>query len=241
MRGDMTLEQALDEAWSELGSSIFVMQNLGLPIESLPDISEAAARDRSARAARWLERAAALDPETLSTDDAITLAVARQVMQRRAREHDWYWLAFDPLGVGFFALFAPTAYGGGWLLNYLGNMFERHAFAQAGDLDRYLELVDQFGLLVRQLQARTAGQAKRGIRMPRPQLDQSIELMARLRGVAAAVLTPANNRLAAVGGDGAAAASVSISARIMSMRRSPSAWTCSGVRSSVVCNRTSSA
>lgn len=198
MSDRMTIEQALDEAWSELSSTMFVMHALGHPIEQVPDISEAAAKLRSERAARWLDRAAAIDRTRLSDDQALTLEVATQAMARRAREFDWYWLAFDPMGVGFFALFAPTAYAGAWMLNYLGGMLARHAIDGPGGVDRYLELVDGYARLVMQFNKRTVGQAARGIRMPVPQLEQSIELVTRLRAAAVATLTPAADRLASV-------------------------------------------
>lgn len=206
MRDDMMVEQALAAAWAEYGAGVFVMQNLGASLDRMPDISEAAAKDRSARARRWLDGVAAIDAAQLPEEQATTLAVARQVMERRAREHEWYWLVFDPLGVGFFAMFAPTAYGGGWLLNYIGGMLGRHTIDQLGDLDRYLDLIDGFGDLIRQLHARTAGQAERGIRIPEPQIDQSVELITRLRTGAHATLTPDRGRLSAIDGDAAAEA-----------------------------------
>lgn len=203
MSNSLTVAQVLEEAWAEFGSGTFVAQNLGLQIERVPDISEAAAIDRSSRAVRWLERAAAIDVSSLPIDQVLTLEVARQVMERRAREGEWYWHVFDPLGVGFFAMFAPTAYGGGWLLNYVGGMLVRHAFGQPDDLARYLELIDGYGALVRQILERSVGQAARGIRMPRAQLEQSIELVERLRGAAPGLLTPTDERLAAIGDNAA--------------------------------------
>lgn len=204
MSDGMTIEQALDEAWAELRSSIFVTETLGVPLGEMPQVSEAAAQQRSARAADWLNRAAGIDPNALPVEDRLTLIVARQMMERRAREGEWYWLVFDPLGVGFFAMFAPTAYGGAWMLNYISNMLGRHVFTSSGDLDHYLDLLTGYGRMIRQLAERTAGQAERGIRMPVPQLDQSIELVTRLRGAIPAALAPSIERLASVGGDAAA-------------------------------------
>lgn len=215
MSDRIALKQALDDAWAELSSSVFTAQSLGQAIVRMPDVSEAAARARSQRAERWLDRAAKIDPASLSDDDALTLAVATQAMARRAREFDIYWLAFDPLGVGFFALFAPSAYGGGWMLNYVGGMLGRHKFDQPGDLDRYLEQIDGYAGLVRQLDDRTVGQAARGIRMPIPQLEQSIELFGRLKNAATATLTPAAERLAAIGEDAASAIGARIDAAVL--------------------------
>jgi uncharacterized protein (DUF885 family) len=74
-------------------------------------------------------------------------------------------------------------------------VFAAHTFARPGDLDRYLGLVEDFGRLQRQLDARTRGQAERGIHMPRVQLEQAIPLLTGLRATATAGLVPSEARL----------------------------------------------
>jgi uncharacterized protein (DUF885 family) len=183
------------DAWEEVRRSPYVARDLGLPLDRLPELSEEAAKAKGARAQRVLDRIAALDVSALPHDLALTVEVARSQLTMRARAGEWYWLVFDPLEVGFYAMYAPTAYGGGFLLGNLSQLFAGHSFDGPGDLDRYLGLLEDLGRLVRQLDARTRGQAERGIHLPRVQLDQAVGLMTALRAGAAAQLLPSQDRL----------------------------------------------
>ena len=185
----------VEDAWEEVRRSPYVARDLGLPVDRLPDLSEEAAHARSTRARQVLAKLDDLDVSSLPQELALTVEVARSQMAIREKAGDWYWLVFDPLEVGFYALYAPTAYGGGFLLGNLGNLFAGHEFSSAGDLDRYLGLVEDLGRLVRQLDARTRGQAERGFHLPAVQLQQSIALMTELRAGAAASLLPSEERL----------------------------------------------
>ncbi len=64
-----------------------------------------------------------------------------------AREADWYWTVSDPIGVGFFGMFLPTAYCGGFLLSFVHGQLAAFRFGEAGDLDRYLGLIADYGRL----------------------------------------------------------------------------------------------
>src|SRR5690606_24526189 len=101
---------AIEGVWREVSRSPFVQGDLGLPIDRLPDIGEEAVAARSERAAGLLAQIDAIDRAALPHELGLTLAVARTTVSRMAREAEWYWLVIDPLGVGFFGIFAPTAY-----------------------------------------------------------------------------------------------------------------------------------
>ena len=194
----------IDKVWSEVARTPWVQRDLGLPIDRLPDIGEDAVARRSERAKVAMAVLDRADVELLPRDLRLTHSVAHKTAQRMACEADRYWLAFDPLGIGFFAVFAPTAYGGGFLLGHLSGMLAKYRFDTSADVHRYLGLLDDYARRIEQMSERTAGQAARGIRIPRPQLDQSIDLVRRLR-VGAASLSPTPDRLASVGGEAAAA------------------------------------
>jgi uncharacterized protein (DUF885 family) len=201
---EIALAQALavlDGLWLDMREGPYVRRDLGLPIDRLPDISEAATVARSDRAKGLLARLGKIDSTSLPNDVAMSLGVARFTLERMAKEGDWYWLVFDPLGGGFFALFAPCAYGGGFLLKLVAGMVSQHAFVSEGDFDRYLGLIEDYGRLVDQMRERTEGQAERGIFMPRLQLDQAIELMGRLSDAAYPTLRPAEERLGPIGSE----------------------------------------
>lgn len=194
----------LDAVWADMREDIWVKRSLGVPVDRLPDLSEAAVVERSSHAAELLRQLDAVDPDALPGELALSLRMVRSSLERKAKEGEWYWTVFDPLGVGFFAMFAATAYGGGFLLQSIGGMIAQFRFESEGDLDRYLGVVEDYARLIDQMRERTAGQAERGMFMPRPQLEQSIELSRRLRASAAAGLQPASERLALVGSNAAA-------------------------------------
>lgn len=191
----------LEGTWSEVRASPYTQRDLGLPIDRLPDLSEEAAIARSARARKLLDMADGIEPALLAEELATSVGAARFTLERLAREGDWYWLVFDPMGAGFFALFAPTSYAGGFLLRMVAGMVAQHRFATAGDVDRYLGLIEDYARLIDQMRVRTEGQAERGIRMPRLQRDQAVELVGRLAGAAADTLTPPAPRLEGLGAD----------------------------------------
>jgi len=177
----------IEKVWIELRRTPWVQRHLGLRVDRLPDIGESAVIARSRRASEALVMLDRVDASLLSRDILLTHSVARITATRMASEADRYWLAFDPLGVGFFAMFAPTAYGGGFLLGHVGAMLSNYRFEAPGDLHRYLGLLEDYGRLIDQMHERTAGQAERGIRIPRPQLHQSIELVSRFRAGSASL------------------------------------------------------
>ncbi|MDP9100870.1 MAG: DUF885 domain-containing protein [Actinomycetota bacterium] len=187
---------AVEDAWEQVQHSPYIARDLGRPVDRLPEITEEAALAQSARARAVLAKIEAIDVAELPHELRLTLEVARSQMTVRARAGEWYWLLFDPLQVGFYAMYAPTAYGGGFLLGTLAGLFGGYAFAGAGDVDRYLGLVEDLGRLLRQLDGRTRGQAERGIHLPRVQLEQAVPLMSALRANALAGLVPSETRLA---------------------------------------------
>lgn len=190
----------IDDVWAVLRANTLYGGDANAPAQ-LPDIGPAATARRAALGRHLLERCAAIDTRSLPHDLADTLEMARQTAERWSREEDWYWLVFDPLGVGFYAMFAPTAYSGGYLLNGLANAVRGYKFLSPGDGDRYVGLVRDYGRLVRQMIERTEGQAARGIVMPQPQLAQAIPLIEGLRSSAEALLTPDAPRLTAIDAD----------------------------------------
>jgi uncharacterized protein (DUF885 family) len=186
-----------DDAWEELRRSPVVQQQLGIVPSRLPDVSLAEAERRSQVGRSLLERVNAIDSDTLPHDLALTLRLIRFRAQFWKREAEWYWTLVDPLGIGFFGMFLPTAYCGGWLLNFIHGHFAAFRIADSGDCDRYLGLVEDYARLIDQFAARTAGQAERGMYMPKVQVRQARALLSAFKARARS-LAVAPERLAAV-------------------------------------------
>ncbi|MGH8138807.1 MAG: DUF885 domain-containing protein [Steroidobacteraceae bacterium] len=192
----------VDDAWDELRGSLVIQQHLGLPIVRLPDLSLAEAQRRSRVGHSLLSRIDALDGSGLPADLALTLRVVRFHARTWSRQADWYWFVIDPLGLGLFGMFLPTAYCGGYMLNVVHGALADFTFASANDADRYLALVADYERLIDQGIERTAEQGARGLLVPKAQVHQVRALIRALRRAACGVIRVAPARLPAnVGAD----------------------------------------
>ncbi len=176
-----TALRIIDDAWEELRRSVFVQIQIGLPMMGLPSLSVAEAERKSDVGRSLVQRIEALDINELPADVALSVRLVRFRASTWAREAEWYWTVIDPLGVGFFGMFLPTAYCGGFLLSFVHGQFATFRFGEAGDLDRYLGLIADYARLLEQMTARTGGQAERGMRMPKVQVVQARKLFQTFR------------------------------------------------------------
>jgi uncharacterized protein (DUF885 family) len=186
----------LDEAWQELQRTPYVQLRMGVVPTRLPDVSFAETQRRSEVGRSLLRRLEALEVSGLPHDLALSLRLVRFRACTWSQEADWYWSAIDPRGIGSFGLFLPTAYCGGYLLNFVHNQLASFWFQESGDLDRYLALIADYARLIDQFAARTAGQAERGMRMPKVQVRQARMLMGAFKSGARTALSVAPRRLA---------------------------------------------
>jgi len=192
----------VDDAWDELRRSLVIQQHLGLPLVRLPDLSLEEAQRRSRVGHSLLSRIDALDASDLPADLALTLRVVRFHARTWSRQADWYWFVIDPLGLGLFGMFLPTAYCGGYVLNVVHGALAAFTFASPDDADRYLTLVADYERLIDQGTERTAGQGARGLLIPKVQIHQARTLIQALRSAACAAIQVAPARLPAnVGAD----------------------------------------
>ena len=189
----------IDDAWEELRRSPYVQERLGIAPLRLPDISITEVERRSRMGRSLLEGVAAINLDTLPHDLALTLRLVRFRAQVWARAVDWYWTVIDPFGDGFFGMFLPAAYCGGFLLSFVNRQLAEFRFVEDGDSDRYLGLVADYAQLIEQFAVRTAGQAERGMRAPKAQVLQMRALMRSLKSGAraAAAVAPERNTMTA--------------------------------------------
>ncbi len=160
---------------------------LGHPNWTLPDVDPEGVGSAADEAAALLREIETIPADRLPDPVAVALRLARHQLEARVLADDLYWLAFDPVGIGFFGMFAATPYCGGLAVQTLAEMARALPFRHSGDLDRCLAFAADCARFIEQLAARTRGQAERGIRMPRPQLEQARTLLPGL----AALLTDA--------------------------------------------------
>lgn len=177
-----TAQRIVDDAWEHVRQGPYVQQNLGALPTRLPDLSFAEAARRAEVGRSLLTRVDGVDLEELPHDLALSLRLVRWRAGMWARQAEWYWTVCDPIDAGFFGMFLPTAYCGGFLLKFVHTMIRSFRFQDAGDLDRYLALTADYARMIEQMHERTAGQAERGMRMPVPQIAAARALMTGIKG-----------------------------------------------------------
>lgn len=89
-------------------------------LTALPNLTLAEAERKSAVGSSLVQRIAKIDIDELPPDIALSVRLVSFRASTWAREAEWYWTVSDPLGVGFFGMFLPTAYCGGFLLSFAG-------------------------------------------------------------------------------------------------------------------------
>lgn len=185
----------VDDATSEARRGSIWLSPGDEPMYRLPEFSEAEAERRSSVGKKIVSQIDALDIAALPKEVGTTVRIAAHRAALWSREADWWWLVCDPLRVGFFSLFAPTAYSGGHLLITIHKALGEYRFESAGDVQRYLALIADYGRLIDQFAERTRGQAERRIRMPRVQFDRAVALFETLGAAAPRALAVDGARL----------------------------------------------
>lgn len=195
----IAVNQAVELADAVISNSIYVRLEKRQPVDgSLPDISLEGARKRTETGRRIQHLLREVDDEQLPHEYALSAKLARYFADAWSKEADRYWIAIDLMGFLFYGPFAQTAYTGGFVFNNLRTALTEFAFQRDSDGDRYLALLSDATHLLRQIHARTAGQAERGIRIHKLQLPGVRRLLAGLRASAAASYPVQGERLAAL-------------------------------------------
>ncbi|MDM4769909.1 DUF885 family protein [Solimonas sp. SE-A11] len=208
-RSLLAVNKASELANSVISNCIFWRVAQGKPIEgSLPDISEDGAGRRAAKGREILQILEGVDEGQLPHEFVLTARLTRFFAQAWSKDADRYWLAVDVMENTFYGPFVQTPYTGGFLFNEIRKALGEFVFQRDSDGDRYLVLLAEVTQLLRQIHARTAGQAERGIRIHKLQLPGSRRLLAGLRAAAAASYPVQGERLAALSGAGAIATEI---------------------------------
>lgn len=198
-QGLILVNRAAELAWAYQRDGLVNRVETGQPIDgAIPDLSLEGAQARSRLGADILALLAQVDDEGLPHEFALTSKLLRYYATAWSKEAERYWICCDPAGYLFYGPFAQTNYTGGFAFSYINPQLAAFRFESEGDGDRYLGLLAQLTRMLRQIHARTQGQAERGIRIHRLQLPAVRTLLANLRATAATgyVVPPA--RLAAL-------------------------------------------
>jgi uncharacterized protein (DUF885 family) len=130
----------------------------GLPVDRLPDVSPAQAEKAAAFGRSILERLAKIDEKALGHQDWITLEVLRWDATGLAGD-----AKFDALDFQVLPYSTP--------IRGMQQVFSLLPVRQPAERERYLTLMRQYPRFVEQIRARTADQARAGVRVPKGELD----------------------------------------------------------------------
>ncbi|HVT36935.1 MAG TPA: DUF885 family protein, partial [Nevskiaceae bacterium] len=205
----ITVNRAAELAWAQQRGGLMFRLEAGESLDGgIPDLSLEGAQRRTRLGEEIAALLATVDDEKLPHEFALTSKLLRYYAAAWVQDAERYWLACDPTGSLFYGPFAQTAYTGGYLFSFIGRALAQFRFEKDGDGDRYLVLLSDITRLLRQIHARTAGQAERGILIHKLQLPAVRNLLAALRAGAAAGYPVALVRLSKLKEAGAVAAEI---------------------------------
>lgn len=165
--------RVMSDSWDELRHSAFTESQNSTGLSPVPDLSLEAAQQRSETAKSLLVSIEQVLQVQLPHPVELALRQSRYRLASISREADWYWNVMDPAGAGFYGQFGPAPYCGAFALNLLLQSARSFVVARPSDFDRYLGFVNDYARMVEQMAERTAGQAERGILIPRPQIPSA--------------------------------------------------------------------
>ncbi len=159
---------------------------LGLPIEALPDVTLAGEERRSKEAALLLARLGPVNRAELTHEESLSLDVLTRQLSLQIEAPE-----------SFFYRFQVTPY-----MSPLGNVSQILAGLPLGsvaDRERYLARLAEIPALSTAIVANLAMQAEKGIRVPRPELDQVDGMLKAFTGTGeASPFRPKVDRLSAL-------------------------------------------
>lgn len=161
----------------------------GLPIERLPDISPGGEEKDAAIARGLLDRLAAVKMAELSHEETLSLDILRRQLQARIDGPRFYWLNFP-----------VTPYASPF--GAVNQAFKALPLKDAASADAYVVLLKQLPGFVEAIRSKVEGQADRGIRVSKDELDMVVPFIKSLSGDAAtSPYMPAQERLAGLPAD----------------------------------------
>ncbi|HVS65247.1 MAG TPA: DUF885 domain-containing protein [Thermoanaerobaculia bacterium] len=152
------LDAIAGELWDAgLERSALLRMREGLSIERLDDLSHAAAEAAVERARGFVARLDAIDAGSLDEAELVTLESLRWQLATAIEGHEFFWHE------GILPSYSSP-------LPSLRSLFAAMPLSNPGNVDAYIDLVDDVGPYVVQLEERVRGQHERGIVVPRPNL-----------------------------------------------------------------------
>ena len=149
--------------------SLYLRMKFGLPIDRLPDISLAKEEADARFATGLLRRLEAVRPSELSEDETLSLDILRRQLGALVDAPRFHWLGSP-----------ATPYASPFGL--VNRVYATFAIPDAAAASRYTALLRQLPAFVGAVRAQLEGQATRGIRIPREELELAVPFVASFAG-----------------------------------------------------------
>jgi len=190
-----TIDSLVAARWNRtLENAPTLLLREGLDVDRLPDLSFERAEEEVGRDQAFLAALEAVDAGALDDTRRTTLETLTWETEMAIEGHRYFWLQSQ-----------LTPYSAA--LRLYSSLFPQLPLDSGDDLDRFVSLVEQVPMHVRQLLDLTSGQFERGFAVPRQNLDPAVGLVrAQAVPAAAGPFALADDRVAALDADRVAAA-----------------------------------
>lgn len=165
-------------------TSPYVRLVSGLPITQLDDMTPEYAQREAQFSRDMLARLDAVKIAELPHDQWLLAQMLRHTFASAADGDKDYWL--DPV---------VTPYAGGLRIQTVHRILLAQQLKTQQDLDNYLRLLANYGVMLDQIAAKVRGQAERGIRVPKPAIPGVRALLEGLRTAVPSAAAVSNQRL----------------------------------------------
>ncbi len=185
-----TIRSIADDVWKRhLEKDPLLRAREGLEVTEIPAPTFEQASEDAAFAGAILSRTDAIDPSSMSHDDALTASFIRHSLSVVVEAPAYHWWGFS-----------VTPYSIGLAVTHLAQyVFGPFRFTDAGSVERYRSLVHDFATVVDLAGDKLVRQAEMGIRIPKPAIDGSRATLAGLSAAAPTQFVPAPERLVSLG------------------------------------------
>jgi uncharacterized protein (DUF885 family) len=163
------------ESWwqRQLETDLGLRLRQGLRMERLGRVTEESVRRECEFARGIVARLRAVPAEQLAHEDWLTMRILAWEANAAVEEGEHYWQGFTVTPYAMRGILKSPFPS----LKIVHDGFRARTFAGAADLAGYLALLREYPRLVGEHQTRLEGQARRGIRIPADQIDQTVPIL----------------------------------------------------------------
>ena len=160
-KSSMQVKESMEHYWDYLTqSNLYYLLKSGKPFSRMPGASYEDSVGFDRRVRRMLEELQSIDRTEITYDESLSFQLLEWVMQKMIMNHRYYWLQCP---IGTYNSQIPN-------MNLTFSQFEFH---HPDDLKRYMDLMDQYPRLIRQINGVLKKQYKRKIILAKPALINS--------------------------------------------------------------------